>query len=196
MLGLAMLEYHDSHGKLPPAVVYGKDGKALYSWRVLVLPYIEEQGLYNEFRLDEAWDSPHNIRLLERRPHAYAPPSRYAHKIPPTHTYVHVFVGKGTPFENPEGHSMASITDGTSYTFLVIEAGKPVPWTKPEDLSYSADQPLPDLDGPFRDIMRVGFADGSHRTIPRDFDENAFRAAITRNGGEKFNLNSLDCPGK
>src|SRR6516225_6029213 len=174
MLGLAMLEYHDSHGKLPPAVVYGKDGKALYSWRVLVLPYIEEQGLYNEFRLDEAWDSPHNIRLLERPPHAYAPPSRYAHKIPPTHTYVHVLVGRGTPFENPEGHSMASITDGTSYTFLVIEAGKPVPWTKPEDLSYSADQPLPDLDGPFRDIMRVGFADGSHRTIPRDFDENAF----------------------
>src|SRR5438552_2885695 len=191
---MAMHNYHDTHGKLPPAVVYGKDGKALYSWRVLILPYIEEDDLYKDFKLDEPWDSPNNIRLLDRRPSIYAPPGRYANKIPATHTYMHVFLGKGTPFESPEGLPLSSITDDTSSTFLVIEAGTPVPWTKPEDLAYSPQQPLPDLPGPFANIIRIGFADGSVHTLPRKFNETAFRAAITRNGGERFSLDSFDCP--
>jgi hypothetical protein len=70
-----MVNYHDAHGRLPPAVVYGKDGKPLYSWRVLLLPYLDEQELYQQFQLDEPWDSPHNLQLLPRMPGFYAPPS-------------------------------------------------------------------------------------------------------------------------
>jgi hypothetical protein len=180
--------YHDAHGKFPPAVVYGKDGKALYSWRVLLLPYVEQNGLFEQFKLDEPWDSPHNIQLLDRRPSVYAPPGRYARRIPSTHTYIHVFVGKGTPFESSDGEPMSSFTDGTSNTFLMIEGGKPVPWSKPEDLVYESDQPLPSLDGPFKYGIRIGYADGSMHFIPRDLDEKIFRAAITRNGGENVTM--------
>jgi hypothetical protein len=186
--------YHDTHGKFPPAVVYGKDGKELYSWRVLILPFLEEEKLYKDFKLDEPWDSPHNIRLLDKRPLIYAPPARREHKIPPTHTYIHVFTGRNTPFESREGHSIGDIKDGTANTLLIIEGGKPVPWTKPEDLAYAADQPLPDLDGPFPDIIRIGFADASVHFIPRKYNETAFRAAITRNGGENFTIESISCP--
>jgi hypothetical protein len=195
-LALGLHSYHDTHGKFPPAVVYGKDRKALYSWRVLLLPEIGEDKIYRQFKLDEPWDSPHNIRLLDRRPSNYAPPSYYAHKIPSTHTYIHVFVGRSTAFESPEGQSLASFTDGSSNTFLLIEGGKPVPWSKPEDLEYAADRPLPELDGPFRDGLRVALADGSVHFILREFNETAFRAAITRNGGENGNLDFSFCPGR
>src|SRR5438552_1781471 len=73
-LAVAMLHFNNAHGRLPPAVVYGEDGKPLYSWRVLLLPHIGEEKLYQEFHLDEPWDSPHNIDLLPGMPAIYAPP--------------------------------------------------------------------------------------------------------------------------
>src|SRR5262249_57243764 len=100
---MAMHNYQDDHGQLPPAVVYGPDGTPLYSWRVLILPYIEEQDLYKQFHLDEPWDSPHNLTLLERMPSTYKAPGRKAGLMPPGHTVCHVFVGKGAAFEGCEG---------------------------------------------------------------------------------------------
>src|SRR5438034_8063102 len=138
--------YKGTHGRLPPAVVYGEDGKPLHSWRVLLLPFIEQDALYEEFRLDEPWDSPHNIALLPRMPGTYAPPTGKKWKVPPYHTVCQVFVGKGTAFEGRKGPRLSGdFLDPTNYTFLVVEAGPPVPWTKPEDLEYDPDGPLPDL---------------------------------------------------
>src|SRR5262249_21734482 len=59
-IALAMHSYHDTMGRFPPAIVRDKEGKPLYSWRVLLLPYLEQQNLYNQFKLDEPWDSEHN----------------------------------------------------------------------------------------------------------------------------------------
>jgi hypothetical protein len=93
----------------------------LYSWRVLLLPYIEEEPLYKEFHLDEPWDSAHNIRLLERIPAVYAPPRYKRSRLPPYHTVVHVFVG---PFPSPlcpatQIHPPAAIGRGGSPVFNV-----------------------------------------------------------------------------
>ena len=177
--------YHEEHGRLPPAVVYGYDGQPLYSWRVLLLPYIEEGKLYEEFRLDEPWDSPHNLALLPRMPSIYRPPPNKAARVPPHHTVCQVFVGPGAAFEGSEGLRLASdFPDGTSSTFLVVEAGEPVPWTKPQDLRYDPDGPLPDLRPLFRDGFRARLADGSGRFIPRETGEETLRALITRNGGD------------
>src|SRR5947209_6845650 len=154
-----MHAYNDTHGRLPPAVVYGADGKPLYSWRVLVLPFIEQQELYKQFKLDKPWDSPHNLPLLEKMPGTYAPPPGKRKKVPPSHTVLHVFVGKGTAFEGREGLRLPEdFPDGTSNTLLVVEAGPPVPWTKPEDLPYAPDRPLPNLDLLFKDGFRAGLA--------------------------------------
>jgi hypothetical protein len=184
-LGLAMLQYNDQHGRLPPAVVYGKDGQPLYSWRVLLLPYLEQQQLYEQFHRDEPWDSPHNLRLLERMPGVYAPPPGKKSRIPAYHTVCHVFVGEGTPFEGKEGRKLSKdFPDGISNTILVIEAGPPVPWSKPEELPYDPHGPLPNLDRLFRDGIRIGMADGSMRFVSKDISETTLRAAITRNGGE------------
>src|SRR5919201_5981599 len=109
-VAMAMHNYHDAHGKLLPAVVYGKDRRPLYSWRVLLLPQICQDELYGEFRLDEPWDSPHNLPLLERMPLTYAAPGSKARLIPRDHTYCHVFMGKSTAFESPEGESLKSFS--------------------------------------------------------------------------------------
>src|SRR4051794_3490674 len=100
-----MHNYNDQHGALPPATVRGPDGKPLLSWRVLLLPYIEQDALFKRFRLDEPWDSPHNKALLEPMPRIYEPFRES--KVPPGHTYFRVFVGRGTPFEDAKGKKLA-----------------------------------------------------------------------------------------
>jgi hypothetical protein len=172
--------------------VYGKDGKPLLSWRVLLLPHIEQKELFERFRLDEPWDSPHNIRLLPLMPATYAPYRRGV-KTKPGYTYYQVFVGKGTAFEEKVAISIGKdFPDGTSNTILVVEAGEPVPWTKPEDLAYAADKPLPPLGGIRKEGFRVTMADASGRIVGKHVSESTIRAAITRNGGDLLGQDWLD----
>ncbi len=169
-----------------PAAVCGKDGTPLLSWRVLILPFIEEDSLFKEFKLDEPWDSPHNIRLLPRMPRSYRPPGHKAELVPPHHTVIHVFVGYGAAFEWADGKKLrADFPDGVSNTLLLIEAGKPVPWTKPEEPTYAPGRPLPDLDRIFRDGFRVCMGDASRSWISKDMSETTLRPLITRNGHDK-----------
>jgi hypothetical protein len=203
-IGLAMSNYADSHnGRLPPAVLYDKSGKPLHSWRVLLLPYLEEDHLYKEFHLEEPWDSPHNLKLQSRIPKVFQLlPRGYAGETPagPSETLIQVFVGKGTAFEGTQGLRLPEdFPDGTSNTILLIEAGKGVPWTKPADLAYGAGQPLPSLGGAFpgpepfflwgqnyRAGMHVGFADGSVRFFELgEVGEDTLREMIIRNDGKR-----------
>jgi hypothetical protein len=190
-LALAMHTYNDRHGRLPPAAVRSADGQPLLSWRVVLLPLLGYEDLYEQFHLDEPWDSPHNIQLLPKIPVLYAPRKRI--KAPgPGYTVQHVFVGKGTAFEDPEGVPLTDFPDGTSRTFLIVEAGPPVPWTKPEELAYVRDGALPDLTGPFPEGFRAAFADGIRHWIRTDVKEQTLRALITRNGGEKISMNEFE----
>jgi hypothetical protein len=180
-------------------------GRPLLSWRVLLLPYLEEEELYRQFRLDEPWDSPHNLALLPRRPEVFAPPTVPGHQVAPSATCYQVFTGKGAAFEGTEGKRLAKdFPDGLDHTILVAEAGEPVPWTKPADLSYDLGRPLPSLGGLFSKVSsrsfwqreRPGFlavfADGQTCFIASSTDEQTVRAVITRNGGEKVDLSRLD----
>jgi type II secretory pathway pseudopilin PulG len=117
-IGLAFHNYHDANNQLPPAASTDAKGKRLLSWRVALLPYIEQQALYGQFKLDEPWDSPNNIKLLDKIPTTYRCPSD---SLPgSTVTHYQVIVGQGSLFEGTGGHSIAAITDGTSNTLLVI----------------------------------------------------------------------------
>jgi hypothetical protein len=189
-LSLAMHNYASTAGYLPRHALYGKDGKPLLSWRVAVLPYLEQGPLYRKFKLDEPWDSPHNKALLKYMPPSFIAPEEQPSSEPYT-TYYQVFVGSNGPvgpvFEPGAQYQVRlgpGIPDGSSGTFLVVEAGTAVPWTKPEDLAYDPAAPLPKLGGLFKDGFAAAFADGSVRFLMRDVDEEIVRAFITRNGGE------------
>jgi hypothetical protein len=181
-LALAVHLYHGTKRKLPPAVVHSKDGRPLLSWRVLILPYIDEKNLYEEFDLDQPWDSPHNKALLSRMPEVYALPGRR----PGSDTHYRVFVGEGTAFERTEKglRIPEDFPDGASKTLLIVEAREPVPWTKPDELPYAAAEPLPPLGASSKDGFYAAFGDGSVRYIDMKESETRIRAYITRNGGD------------
>ncbi len=180
-----MLNYESAMGALPAQAVYDKDGKALLSWRVLLLPYLEENALYQQFKLDEAWDSPHNKKLLAKMPKVYQaaagnPKQKYG-------TFYQAFVGNGAFFEGKKGLRFpADFPDGTSNTIMVVEAGKDVPWTKPEDLPFDPAKKLPKLGGLYSSTpgFHAVMCDGSSRLFKATITETTLKGAITRNGGE------------
>jgi hypothetical protein len=188
-IALAMHSYADAHGgRLPPAAVFDKEGRPLLSWRVLLLPYVDQNELFRQFRLDEPWDSPHNLALLPRMPEVYAPPDEPGLRVEPHATFYQAFVGEGTAFEGKVGLRIRDdFPDGTSDTILVAEAAEAVPWTKPADLAYAKDRPLPKLGGVFAGKpAHVALADGSVRPLPPDLSEGTLRDAVTRNDGRKL----------
>ncbi len=183
LIGLALHNFHDNMGVLPAAAIVDKSGKPLLSWRVAILPYIEEEKLYREFKLDEPWDSEHNKKLIEKMPKIYQNPRLKDSK--PGHTVYRVFTGKETMFELAKGKNLAQVTDGLSNTWMVVECSDEVIWTKPEELPYAANTPLPKLAARLGGRFSVLFGDGSIRTFQEaNLKETVIRAMITANGGE------------
>jgi hypothetical protein len=184
-IALAMHNYSAWNTKLPAAAIWDKSGHPLLSWRVAILPFLEESALYKEFHLDESWDSAHNLSLLSRMPNVYT------HRYPPIAlseytTHYRVFTGKGTAFDGPKGLDLETdFPDGTGTTILVVETTKPVIWTKPDELPYDAALPLPALGFQFPNKFLMAMVDGATRIGARDAPEAEIRARITRNGGEK-----------
>lgn len=189
-IGRAMVLYRADHGRLPTSAILSKDGKALLSWRVALLPYLFEEDLFKAFRLDEPWDSPRNKRLLTRMPSVYSAPWPGAKSVGVT--FYEVFAGRSTLFEGNQGVRTDDMPDGAHSTIMLAESAESVPWTKPTTLDYDPARPLPKLGGLFGDGFHVVFANGSARFVKKTFDEQALRRAISRNDGEHFDSADLD----
>jgi prepilin-type processing-associated H-X9-DG protein len=198
-MGLAMHNYHDTLRHLPPAAIRSEDGKPLLSWRVAILPFIEQQALYEEFHLDEPWDSDHNKALISKMPNVYACPSRPDDGAKDGLTHYQVFTGPSALFGLPKGTQFRDVTDGLSNTLMVVEGGEGVIWTKPDDIPYPSQAdlenqriiPRPPVGSTHPGGFHAGFADGSVRFIKSTIDAAILRALITRNGGEAINADGF-----
>ncbi len=188
-IAMALINYESAFGGFPKPAITGKDGKPLLSWRVAILPYIEQQELYNKFKLDEPWDSPHNKPLIGEMPPPYLCPSRVAFERGTT--CYRAFVGKGAILERDRETRVADVTDGLSNTIIVVEADEAVPWTRPDAELEFDPQARPSLYGagsPHPGGFNALFADGAVRFISRNIDLGLFRSLITRAGGEVIRL--------
>jgi hypothetical protein len=189
-IGVALHAGANAFGYLPQPAIYGKDGRPLLSWRVALLPYLDQRALYSRFNKDEPWDSPHNLELLPHMPKVYEVPGAATPK--PFMTFYRVFVGPGAMFEpGPQARvRLTDVRDDRAATFLVVEAGEPVEWTRPGDLPFAPGEPLPRLGGVVADGFHACFADGSVQLLKKEIygDDRILRALVGRQDGELIDL--------
>ncbi|MBI3410826.1 MAG: TIGR03067 domain-containing protein [Planctomycetes bacterium] len=162
----------------PTAAIYSKDGKPLLSWRVALLKRMDEDDLLKEFKIDEPWDSAHNKQLIKKMPKIYALPGVETKEL--GMTFFQVFTGKGTIFEGKEGLKFTDHLKGDGPNFMIVEAGEGVVWTKPDDLAYDPQKPLPKL-GRLSDegfLAAMTFLGDRVQFIPRSTPEKKLRSMI------------------
>lgn len=182
-IGLAMHNYYAAYRKFPDRAIRDENGKPLLSWRVAILPFIEQQALYEQFHLDEPWDSPHNRPLMDQMPRTYADPSAI---VPPGHTVFQVPQGKGLLFEQTGQTTFRDVLDGLANTIMAIECSSQaaVPWTKPADLEVDLANPLAKTGDNRPGGFHVLMADGAVRFIANSIDPETFKKLLTRDGAE------------
>jgi hypothetical protein len=192
---LAMMVYEDAAaangtpaGKrsahFPLPAIRDRDGKPLLSWRVAILPQIDQRPLYDQFHLDEPWDSPNNRPLIDKMPRIYRSPLS-KNKEPGRTNYL-LPVGNDAGFSADKPTTMKDITDGTANTIMVVEADddRAVIWTKPDDWQFDPDNPAQGLGHNYDGRFIAGFFDGSSHIIRLSTDPKVLKALFTRAGGE------------
>jgi hypothetical protein len=173
----------------------GSDGQTQYSWRVAILPYLEGgKALAARYRTNEPWDSDHNWQVMRDGIDLFRTPSPLETDDPTACGY-YLVTGPGTIFDGQTKPTRESIADGLGLTVLVVEARRNIPWTRPEDIAYSAETPVPELGGHFDKGFAIAMASGVARWI-LEIDDVSVRAMITkdRNDTLVIDLRPLEVP--
>jgi len=188
-IALAMHNMHDTYNYFPDDDGLDDDNKGNLSWRVWILPYMEQAALYNQFHLDEPWDSDHNKTLIEQMPAIFESPG----VTEKGKTSIHVFTGEGAPFAGDKAPGIRDITDGTSNTIMTVLAGadKADVWTKPGGLDFDAENPIKAL-GKIDKEFLIGLMDGSVRSLSSDVDPVLLTSLISNAGGEGIDYYLLE----
>lgn len=183
-IALALHNYHDAYGALPPAYTTDSEGKPLHSWRTLILPFLEEGQLYESIDLSKPWDDPANEKARNTEVSAYQCPSHSDHGRT---TYLAIVTPESC-LQWDQPRKFSDVTDGPSKTWLVIEVAEDgaVPWMAPRDadeLTVLGIQPDSQLSHPGG--VNVVYVDGSVRFISTDVSAADRRAMISIAGGDR-----------
>ena len=186
-VALAMHNFHDVYQHFPAADgngLSGAEAKGL-SWRVHMLPYLDNNGLYQKFHFDEPWDSEHNKSLLPLMPAVF----KVNGVEEPGMTTMHIFTGDKTAFPEGKAPSIRDITDGTSNTIMAVIAGPETaqPWTKPGGLPFDEQDPLAAL-GTIGDVLNLVLMDGSAFSMPAPLDPSTIKLMIQPADGTPVNF--------
>lgn len=192
-IAVAIEDYRTVHGHYPPSYVADQNGRPLHSWRVLILPYLERQDLYDQYDFDEPWDGPNNRRLHDRMPDIFACPEVVETGGRTTTNYV-VVSGPGAIFDGPRTTSRQEITDDPAQTILLVEMeGANIHWLEPRDLDKQTMtfevNAANDGHGIFSFHPRganVVFADLHVGTLEGWISPEEVEMMVTRSGGEKL----------
>jgi hypothetical protein len=189
-IGLALHAYHAAYECFPPAFVAENAGRPMHSWRVLILPYLDEEcrKLHAQYNFSEPWDGPQNKKLLDRRPAVFACPTRAHGACRQCTAYAAVF-GPQCVFRGTDPVSKAEITDDMNETLLIADVTEAdIPWTKPQDIDITQHPKPGDRLGLSSDHVggfQAVFADGGVRFLNSSIGQATLKALSTRNGQDK-----------
>ena len=185
-LGEALHNYAATKDSAFPTNVADKASKQLLSWRVRLLPYLGEKALYEKFKLDEPWDSKHNLALLEKMPKAFE--SARVTVGRKGYTVYQVFDGPGALYKSGKpDYNIGNLPDGTSSTIFAVESSRAVPWTKPADMTYDKAKPIPDFGKAYGGKPLCVMCDGSARVIDlKKVSTATLRNAICPEDGQEL----------
>jgi Protein of unknown function (DUF1559) len=193
-IALAMHNYHDTYGHLPHAYWVDADGRHSHSWRIQLLPFLEQEEAFDQLQRESIRRSPEKLLELRRQ---VAPPfhDRENRSLPAEQTSFMLITGPGTLFEEGKDISFRDCTDGSSNTILAVEVKRSgVNWDEPIDLDIRTmvfginTSDRYGLGSPMGKGATVALADGSVRFLSNETLESMLRAMITRAGGEQFDL--------
>ncbi|MGY8771642.1 MAG: DUF1559 domain-containing protein [Pirellulales bacterium] len=180
-IGIALHNYHDTFGSLPPAYIPDEDGKPMHSWRVLILPFIEHSNLHDQYNFDEPWDSPSNLAVAQQMPATYRNPSDDSPMDEFVTTYQAV-EGPNAGFDGSTSLKFREFLDGISNSVLVIENyDRPVLWTQPDDTSVEAFASGKPINGTPTGGINALFGDGSVRHIDQTIGSQQLKDFAIRN---------------
>lgn len=196
-ISLAMLNYESANGHFLPAYIADEDGKPMHSWRVLLLPYLEQEALYNQYSFDEPWNGPNNSKL-----HDVIVPGFQCSSVgrgeQETNTSYRLVTGKGTAFDGDHETTFREVSDGTSNTLTIVEvANSDTHWMEPVDLPL--DEALARFSDPDKaeqccnhpGTFNISLMDGSTHSIGFPISAENLKALITIDGGEIVNIEDL-----
>lgn len=184
-IGIALHNYEQAYGALPPSYTVDAVGRPLHSWRTLILPYLEQEPLYRTIDLAKPWDDPANAEARATVVPNYHCPSS-SEFMTTTTTYLAI-VARGGCFPPGVSRRLSEITDGTASTLMVIEADAEyaVPWMAPVDADEAAVLAI----GPTAKLHHPGgvnaaFVDGSVRFLKATTRAVVRRALVSVAGGD------------
>lgn len=193
-IALALKRYAEVHGALPPTYTTDADGRPLHSWRTLILPFMDEQQLYNSIDLTKPWDDPANAAAFNTNLSVYQCPSA-PWEIDNRTTYLAV-VAPNSCFQATVPRELSEITDDASQTLMVIEADEEhaVPWMSPVDAD---EKTVLGLAGPTSRTahphgVQAGFVDGSVRLLSDETPAAVRRALISIAGNDNVTAEGAD----
>ena len=135
---IALQNYEDDHGSLPPAYIADANGKPMHSWRVLILPYLDGgAAVYQQYRFDEPWNGPNNKKLATNIPQEFrCPTTDEAEPGSPLTTHYVAVTGPGTAWPGPKATRTKDFRDGPANTILIAEiANSEISWMEPRDVT-------------------------------------------------------------
>ncbi|HBO43847.1 MAG TPA: hypothetical protein DD670_07945 [Planctomycetaceae bacterium] len=207
-IALALFNYHDAHGCFPPTVVRDAQGRPMHSWRVLLLPYLDEDALYREYNFNEPWNGPNNRRLAARMPRVFQCPGAKKDLNQTRTSYVAV-TGPGTLWPDSGRIALGQIADAPADTLLLVEvADSDIDWLEPRDMRLDAlvSRPASTTGVPsssrhkgretyfFRSTDRGGLialADGSIDFLAKPLSHEDLSALASIDGGETINWDRI-----
>jgi hypothetical protein len=135
-LVMGLHNYNQTYGCFPPAYIADRSGKPIHSWRVLVLPFVDEAALYQQYNFNEPWDGPNNRKLLAARPRTFSCESHWnVAKQGDTATDYVAVLGRDAAWQGAAPKKFDDFHGKASDTILLVEAADAgIPWTQPRDL--------------------------------------------------------------